>query len=280
MRSPTNAILTGLAIADLLVMLDYIPFIINDNLYPQLSYTREEQRSYVWAIVIYFHAFVSQTGHTISIALTVILAVWRYIAIAHPQKNLAWCNMQNTFGTIIASYFICALLCMSIFFIQIIHSKVEVHDGDNGPRNVTLYVLQYSYLIDKYSWIWPTYIWCFSVLIKIIPSIALTFLSLRLVGALLEAKHRRKQLMGFSNEMKPINSKDSSNGVEEAMTRKRKRTRLMDKEQQTDRTTRMLLAVLLLFLITEIPQGILGLISATSKSFYAECHLKLGEFIS
>lgn len=30
MRSPTNAILTGLACADLLVMLDYIPFVLED----------------------------------------------------------------------------------------------------------------------------------------------------------------------------------------------------------------------------------------------------------
>ena len=32
-----------------------------------------------------------------------------------------------------------------------------------------------------------------------------------------------------------------------------------DKEKQTDRTTRMLIAVLILFLITEFPQAVLGI---------------------
>uniref|UniRef100_A0A6M2DY16 Putative product n=1 Tax=Xenopsylla cheopis TaxID=163159 RepID=A0A6M2DY16_XENCH len=40
----------------------------------------------------------------------------------------------------------------------------------------------------------------------------------------------------------------------------------------------MLLAVLLLFLITEFPQGILGLLSAVlGNTFFTECYLKLGE---
>lgn len=49
----------------------------------------------------------------------------------------------------------------------------------------------------------------------------------------------------------------------------------------TDRTTRMLLAVLLLFLTTEFPQGILGLLSALlGYSFFTQCYLKLGKLDS
>lgn len=49
----------------------------------------------------------------------------------------------------------------------------------------------------------------------------------------------------------------------------------------TDRTTRMLLAVLLLFLTTEFPQGILGLLSALlGYNFFTQCYLKLGKFDS
>lgn len=57
-----------------------------------------------------------------------------------------------------------------------------------------------------------------------------------------------------------------------------KESKISDKEKQTDRTTRMLLAVLLLFLITELPQAILGLLSAASEEFYMNCYQKLGEF--
>lgn len=292
MRSPTNAILTGLAIADLLVMLDYIPYNINEYLFRQFAYTRQEQRSYVWAVIIYFHAFFSQTGHTISIFLTVTLAVWRYIAIAHPQKNRVWCNMRNTLAAITSSYLICPLLCVLTFFVFKIVPVVELHDASGlkvkenasaetlaEAKNVTLYILSYSEYIEKHTWVWPTYFWTFSVFIKIIPSIALTILSLRLVGALLEAKRRRKQLMGNSNGMRPIIGKEVTNGSDEKMISKnKKQSRIMDKERQTDRTTRMLLAVLLLFLITEIPQGVLALLSGYSQSFYHNCYLKLGAF--
>ena len=292
MRSPTNAILTGLAIADLLVMLDYIPYNINEYLYAQFEYSRADQRTYAWAVIIYFHAYFSQTGHTISIFLTVTLAVWRYIAIAYPQKNRAWCNMRNTLVAITSSYLVCPLLCFLTFFVYKIVPVSEVHDangfkvrdnttGDLGEtRNVTVYLLTYSDYIKPHPWIWPTYFWVFSVIIKIIPSIALTVLSLRLVGALLEAKRRRKQLMGNSNGMRllPKDATNGGGGGGAAEDKKSKKvSRFMDKERQTDRTTRMLLAVLLLFLITEFPQGILGLLSASSPEFYHRCYLKLGK---
>lgn len=282
MRSPTNAILTGLAIADLLVMVDYIPFSVNTYLYK--DYSHEEKLSYPWSIIIYFHAFFSQTGHTISIFLTVTLAVWRYIAIAHPQKNRAWCNMRNTLVAIIGSYICCALLGLSTFGVFKIREYNDMVDmnglhvknitwvSSEDIRNVTVYRVAYSDNVKNHPWIWQTYIWIFSILIKIIPSIALTVLSLRLVGALLEAKRRRKHLMGHSNGMRPIITKDDTNGHE-----LKKKPRLVDKERQTDRTTRMLLAVLLLFLITEFPQGILSLISGFSQTFYNKCNLKLGE---
>lgn len=285
MRSPTNAILTGLAIADLLVMIDYIPIAINEYLYLQFDGTRESQRSYAWAIMQYFHAFFSQTAHTISIFLTVTLAVWRYIAIAHPQKNRAWCNMRNTIGAITSSYVICPLLCSMVFLMirimpmQEMHNSKGVRISDNetlpeGTRNVTVYLVVFTDLVAQHKWVWTMNMFIFGAIIKIIPCIALTVLSLRLIGALLEAKRRRKQLMmGTSNGMRPIISKEIKNGQE-----KKAKSRFLDKERQTDRTTRMLLAVLLLFLITEFPQGILGLLSVSSERFYLRCYLRLGEF--
>ncbi|GLG93091.1 Uncharacterized protein GBIM_00583 [Gryllus bimaculatus] len=53
-----------------------------------------------------------------------------------------------------------------------------------------------------------------------------------------------------------------------------------DKGRQTDRTTRMLLAVLLLFLATELPQGLLGLLSGLhGRTFFEQCYSRLGELM-
>jgi len=69
------------------------------------------------------------------------------------------------------------------------------------------------------------------------------------------------------------------NGKEHACEKPKKKRKGNDKERQTDRTTMMLLAVLLLFLVTEMPQGILGLLSVIlGPSFFNTCYVMLGEF--
>lgn len=78
MVSPTNSILTGLAVADMLVMVDYIPYTIHNYVQDQSEF---ELYSYGWACFALFHAHFSVICHTISTWLTVLLAVWRYIAV-------------------------------------------------------------------------------------------------------------------------------------------------------------------------------------------------------
>jgi hypothetical protein len=47
-----------------------------------------------------------------------------------------------------------------------------------------------------------------------------------------------------------------------------------------DRTTHILLVVLLLFLMTEFPQGILGLLSGIlDESFFRTCYIPLGDVL-
>lgn len=51
-------------------------------------------------------------------------------------------------------------------------------------------------------------------------------------------------------------------------------------EKRTDRTTMLLVAVLLLFLITEFPQGILGLLSGIlPKCFFTRCYQMFGDLM-
>uniref|UniRef100_A0A1B6ECD2 G-protein coupled receptors family 1 profile domain-containing protein n=1 Tax=Clastoptera arizonana TaxID=38151 RepID=A0A1B6ECD2_9HEMI len=262
MSSPTNAILTGLAVADLLVMIDYIPFAC--HMYFEQR-PKRERYTYGWAYFVLVHSHFAQTFHTISIWLTVSLAVWRYIAVAYPQHNREWCSMQRTIVAIAGGYIICPLLCIPFYLSFNIISNVELLEDDGNSAlpnstssyNVTLYFVNLSELGQAHDrFLADLNFWVYSVVIKIIPCIALTILSLKLICALLDTKRRREKLTSGS----------------------RKSTRAIEKEKQTDRTTRMLLAVLLLFLITEFPQGILGLLSVMlGEPFFSNCYLKLGE---
>ena len=75
--TPINRILTALAIADMLVMLEYVPYVC----YAYLVLPGEINMPYDWAMFVLFHSHFTQVFHTISISLTLVLAVWRYIAI-------------------------------------------------------------------------------------------------------------------------------------------------------------------------------------------------------
>lgn len=73
--APFAYILTWLAITDMLLMAEYIPF----ALYMYLdSHSEIERFSYGGAIFILIHTHLSQVLHTMSICLTLTLAFWRH----------------------------------------------------------------------------------------------------------------------------------------------------------------------------------------------------------
>jgi len=193
--------------------------------------------------------------------------------------------METTLSAIALGYVLCPIICIPSYLSFNLFSRVETLDatGNRPPpahravngtgsglvggargrgstaaatgsplRNVTLYYVNVSDLATS-TYLADINFWVYSVVIKILPCVALTVLSLRLIFALLEAKRRRAKLTGAGRKS-------------------------ADKERQTDRTTRMLLAVLMLFLITEFPQGILGLLTLLlGKRFFQDCYQNMGE---
>lgn len=186
MISPTNVVLTGLAIADLAVLLDYIPYTCHIYLRPS-SHSIRDRYTYGWALLVLWHSNFSQVFHTISIWLTVVLAVWRYIAVAYPQKNRDWCKMENTYKAVIAGYIVCPVLCIPVFLSFDVTPTMELLD-DNGFQtkndslgtNITVYVVTMSNAeIIKENILQELNFVIYSVVFKLTPSVLLTILSLR-----------------------------------------------------------------------------------------------------
>lgn len=273
MRGPTNLVLTGLAIADLLVMLDYIPFAFHRYINIEERKSIEDY-SYRWAVFMLFHAFFSQVFHFIACCLTVILAIWRYLAITNPQSLRFWCEIRKTFYVIFLTYFLCPLVCSPIFISLKISSYNQTCDENsrileeedlptfNGTvNNETVYITEF--INDTYK---QVSFWLYSAVLKLVPCILLTHLSRKLIVVLLETKKRRKLLLNPGVPLQPLEQ------------RKFIHNRKIDRDRQADRTTAMLVAVLLLFLITEFPQAILGLLSvAKGSQFASECYEPLGK---
>lgn len=284
MRSPTNAILTGLAIADLLVMLDYIPYACHVYLTSD-DHPDSYRFSYGWTSFVLFHSLFSQVCHTISICLTLILAIWRYIAVAVPHRNKQLCNTRRTLWALFLAYVTCPLVCMPLYFAIGVHDRHEYIDqlgkriSKSELNNTLTYNTTTLYYVQFNKWALrdgelhkKMNFWIYSVVIKLFPCVTLTILSTRLIIALMDTKKRRNNLLG---SVIPLKQREEARMI---MAKPKKSVKLMDKERQTDRTTRMLLAVLLLFLLTEFPQGILGLLSALfEEPFFTQCYIPLGK---
>ncbi|XP_057660082.1 G-protein coupled receptor dmsr-1-like [Diorhabda carinulata] len=271
MRWPTNLILTGLAVADLLVMLEYIPFSIHR--YINLDDRKNISHfTYGWAIFMMFHAVFSQMFHFISCCLTVVLAIWRYSSITNPQNSRYWCDVKKTMYVIILTYLICPLICYPLY--QSLHIVAYNQSCDSNGRIIDNKILQektgivyntifvMAYVNQHYA---QMSFWIYAVVIKLLPCILLTYLSRKLIQVLCETKKRKTVLFSYSvpldnfKDVKPI-------------------INLRKKHRQADRTSGMLIAVLLLFLITEFPQSILGLLGATKGAlFQKECYDPLDE---
>lgn len=252
-------------------MLVYVPYALD---YAFSLNSRWERLTYSYAHYILIHAMLSQTAHTISIFLTIILALWRYVSVCHPNNKNA--IMKRTFFAILMSYAIAPLISLPYFLslgvytedIYIYaHNMTEIRNGnfsqilaENGGGNemimkFTKYFVHSSQFAQRHNAI---FLWVYSVIIKLLPCIALTYFSLQLIRALYEAKRRKEKLTGNGNVS----------------------VKLLTKKKQANRTTRMLIAVLLLFLITEFPQGIMGLFSAIlHHHFYTFCYQRLGDLM-
>ena len=102
-----NVILTGIAVADCLVMLEYIPFTVHMYLLDYQYREREEkvgfklktegnilvlQFSYGWAVFLLFHTNFTVMIHTVSTWLTLSLAIWRFIMIKFPTWVVSLCT--------------------------------------------------------------------------------------------------------------------------------------------------------------------------------------------
>ncbi|XP_042143108.1 G-protein coupled receptor dmsr-1-like [Ixodes scapularis] len=242
MVSPTNSILTGLAVADILVIATCLPYTVQTHVLPSAR-----RQSYAVAVLILVHAHVSVVFHTVSTWLTVTLAVWRFLTVSFPASSKAWCSITRARWVVVSVYLTCAVCCLPVYLSFTVHRAGSLEDPS--------YRVDFSNIARANgAFLQNLNFWTYSVLMKLVPCVALTGLSLGLLRVLYKAKARKKRLRGGAS--------GSSRSSEDAR----------------DRTTRMLLAVLLLFLVTEFPSGIAALLSGIlGDDFFIHVYMNFGE---
>ncbi|CAG9863984.1 unnamed protein product [Phyllotreta striolata] len=252
-NAPVNRILSALAVADMLLMLEYIPF--------AYYYHREKGRKdfyYYGAVFMLFHMNYSQVLHTVSICLTLSLAIWRFLAIGYPERNHTLCSETRCSLAIGISYILPLFLCIPSYYIFEI-SSVDIRENE---QKFTLYHTDLKETLKSDKTLLKLNFWLFAVLIKLLPCVILTLISVWLIRTLFNARKKRQVLRGYD-----------SFPLAERGRRKPRRS-----ERRSDRTTKMLVAVLVLFLVSEFPQGVLALfVGFEGHDLFLKCYQRYGE---
>ncbi|CAG9795779.1 unnamed protein product [Diatraea saccharalis] len=250
--APINRLLKWLAVADVFVMMEYVPFAI----YRYLILPEQREMPYNWAAYLLFHMHFTQIFHTASICLTLSLAVWRYVAIKYSDRNHILCTERRCSAAILSSFILPPILCIPTFMVFDIHTTVVLEPS--GP------IILYHVDADQEGQLYQINFWVHAVVIKLLPCIILTVISLWLIREVYSANQHQKKVRVY-------NACPTSN---------KQIKRQCKADRRTNRTTKMLVAVLLLFLVTELPQGILGLLSGLlGRCFFKRCYDLFGELM-
>lgn len=264
MRTTSNMILAALAVSDMLTMASYIPFALQFYILHGLSVS-PERNCLEWIYFFLFHVNFSVTVHTISIWLCVLLAVFRYSYVRVSADKKFIINMQHTFVAIVLVYILSVIILIPNYL------SLTIIAGTDPVSNKSLYDIvsvdtqgansplsRYGHLITSINF------WTHAILIKIIPCVLMSVFGFLLVWTMHVAKQKCKKLRKAS---KAINL---ANGV---------KARHRQKSKDHNRTTSMLVVVILLFLMTELPQGILALMSGLIEGFFEDYYMPLGDLM-
>lgn len=245
MRTPINWILTGIAVSDIMTMIPYIPFCIHFYLQNGLDATPEKY-SYRWVYFLLVHINISMTTHTVSMWLAVFLAILRYQCLKAPQQgnNLP---IYKTIGIMSIIYALGALL--------MVPNYVIMRFQPIPYRNTSEYMYRLTDLgigTPNPDPLPVALFWMYALVGKLIPCLLISVFGGLLLRTLQLSKKRSESLHQGSHQKRL---------------------------KQHSRTTRMLLAVIVLLLITELPQGILVVMSGSLEGFFNNVYALLGDFI-
>ncbi|KAH3806511.1 hypothetical protein DPMN_134832 [Dreissena polymorpha] len=180
---------------------------------------------------------------------TVSLAVFRYILVCHHGIGNRLCSLQRAILTI-------AIIVIANIFVAIpdLFLYRVVKQNDLG-YNFSGYRFIDSHLVEKYSFYKAFNFWFYGVSMKVVPCILLILLSTMVIVAMRQASERRVRLL---QQTRPADH---------------------DTNHEHTRTTWMLVSVVMFSVLTEMPHGILVMVSGLNKAFFKEVYSKLNDVI-
>ncbi|KAL7076779.1 hypothetical protein ACQ4LE_004000 [Meloidogyne hapla] len=261
-----NLFLIGIAICDMSLMASYF-------IYKQIELCHPLYFTFTWIVFTYSYALFSVLFHSASLWITVNMAVLRYLVLKSSSNSSRNWPRLNTYKaasfSIVAAILIAAVGSAPNMLRYQIFYKGEVPVPDvcraNGSKFASFYDNP-DIKVDAYVLVQPSFwnctwerfsFWIAGLLLKLVPCLLLTIFMTLLVRMLVEARERRNRL--HSGKQPTPSLPTQTNGREKSMTEKCASASASgnSSKAQAERTTAMLTIIVAVFLITELPQGIL-----------------------
>lgn len=234
LRTSTSLLLTTLSVADgcsVFMYLLYVTYYFTATGPSELIY---HSRAGMYLVVICFHQFIA--FHTFSNWITISLAIFRYLKVCHPKIGKKICTRKRALLTI-GIVFVATTLASSPFYLYYEVYDLADHLSGYWIRKTSFAVAHVDYQ--------TTLAWLYGVIFKVGPCLAMIILCSLIARNLYNADKRRGNMAaGIDSNENRISSGYS-------------------------RTTKMLIIIVVIYVVTELP---IGAISFVSGLQYSESH--------
>lgn len=194
--------------------------------------------------------------HTIAIWLSSALAIFRCLFIRFPGNAQTLCSMTRVKAVIAIVYASSVIIFVPNYLLNCLKVKPTT-PPNNTDVTVNVNITPY-YAVENIGNDYPLLaqlnFWINAVVVKLIPCALLTLLTILLVVTMKRAQKRHQRLV-------------------------KHKTEACERGQETQRTTRMLTAVVILFLASELPQGLLTTVALCEPLLFIELYQPLGDLL-
>ena len=238
MRSPMNAVFIVIALCNILTALFPAPWFL--YMYTFGNHYKPLTPAVACYCYYWMWADLPSLFHTVSIWLTLALAVQRYIYICHPATALTWCTMPRVLKGI-AWTFVAAILHESAGFVDFAVIPEEITWKGKLPSPCLAKVADWvvEWLEPGSPEVYFSYYYLIRViLVHLCPAASLIVLNILLLREMRKSQLKRQQLV-----------KDNMEGSEECQN-------LMNSYS----TTLMLFVVITVFLGVHVPKAVLSIV--------------------